>query len=246
MTGSRFQEELLLLMDQKDHWAWKRFTRADITKAQLKIHFRQEYAVYVRDFPVFLGRIYSKNPPGEVRYDLAENLYEEETGGISKFGPHPLLFLKMMSGLGFKRTDFKNIELFQESCAYRDWLDEITLNGVWYEAAAVITIFVEGSVKDRKELMERDLDSSPQDTEKKILSHPLVQFHGVSPKDMDLIRAHTLVERGHRRSAWKMVLDYTDTLEKQGKVRSCLKKSLDLWLLYRERVAKECHFNPGD
>ena len=228
-------------MDQKDHWAWKFFSQEKISKDQLKTHFKQEYRVYVRDFPIFLSRIHSKSPPTDVRHDLAENIYEEETGGLSKTGPHPVLFLQMMTGLGFDPLEFQNIEMLPESIKYRNWLDEVTFDGVWYEAAAVIAIFVEGSVKDRQEIQSSGQQTPHQDIENAILMHPLVKTHGVNPKDMDLARAHNLVERGHRKAAWKMVLDYVDTSLKQKKIKSLIKNTLDLWLAYRDGVAKACH-----
>lgn len=56
MTKSRFQEELLRIMDRKHHWAWPAFADGTVTIDQLTRHFQQEYGVYVRDFPVFLDR----------------------------------------------------------------------------------------------------------------------------------------------------------------------------------------------
>ena len=106
-------------MDHKNHWAWGYFSGNKITKDQLKIHFRQEYAVYVRDFPVLLARIHGKNPPREVRSALAKNIYEEDTGGLSLSHPHPDLFLQMMMGLGFDRTEFRDVELLSSSRVYR-------------------------------------------------------------------------------------------------------------------------------
>ncbi|MHB8482107.1 MAG: iron-containing redox enzyme family protein [Nitrospiria bacterium] len=231
-------------MDKKDHWGWRFFSQEKISKDQLKIHFKQEYQVYVRDFPVFLSRILSKSPPKEVRHDLAENIYEEETGRLSRTGPHPDLFLKMMKGLGFDPFEFQNVEMLPESIKYRNWLDEVTSDGVWYEGAAVIAIFVEGSVKDRQELQSEG-QTPHEDIEKAILKHPLVKIHGVNPKDMDLARAHNLVERGHRKAAWKMVLDHVDTVVKQEKVKNLIKNSLDLWLAYRDGVAKACQLRPS-
>jgi len=61
-----------------------------------------------------------------VRRDLAENLYEEETGGLSRGKPHPELFLAMMEGLGFTRPDFENIDLIPEAAAYRAFIDQVT------------------------------------------------------------------------------------------------------------------------
>src|SRR2546425_12339 len=54
LSSDQLRDKLLAIMDRKDHWAWKHFSGPQITKAQLETHFRQEYAVYVRDFPVFL------------------------------------------------------------------------------------------------------------------------------------------------------------------------------------------------
>lgn len=242
MPDSKLKEEFLAIMDRKDHWAWKFFSGEKVSIDQLKIHFTQEYAVYVRDFPVFLGRILGKNPPAEVRRDLAENIFEEETGRLSMTGPHPLLFLKMMEGIGFSQSMFENASLLPESRLYRKWLDDVTLNGSWQEGAAVMAIFVEGSVKDRKEIDDSVPDQS-EDIEKKIRDHPLVRFHGVDPGCMDLIRAHSLVERGHRKAAWRMVLGNLGTREMKSKVRSALEKSLKLWLGYRDGIAASCNFD---
>src|SRR5437899_6826008 len=96
LSSDQFREKLMAIMDRKDHWAWPHFCGPQITKAQLETHYRQEYAVYVRDFPVFLSRIHGKNPPRPVRSELARNIYEEDTGGLSLGQSHPDLFLTMM------------------------------------------------------------------------------------------------------------------------------------------------------
>src|SRR5689334_7780966 len=121
-TRSRFTQALLTVMDGKHHWAWEHFATGRLTTAQLKIHFQQEYAVYVRDFPVFLARIHGKNPPTSVRRMLAENIYEEDTGGLSLGRSHPDLFLRMMEGMGYQRKAFERIDLLPAGQAYRKWL----------------------------------------------------------------------------------------------------------------------------
>ena len=81
LTRTQFLERLLSIMDRKHHWAWPIIMGPGITKAQLKLHYQQEYLVYVRDFPVLLARVHGQNPPPDVRRMLAENIYEEDTGG---------------------------------------------------------------------------------------------------------------------------------------------------------------------
>ena len=239
-TRSRFTQALLTVMDGKHHWAWEHFATGRLTTAQLKIHFQQEYAVYVRDFPVFLSRIHGKNPPASVRRMLAENIYEEDTGGLSLGKSHPALFLTMMEGLGFISRDFAQIRLLPAARRYRAWLDRMSNHRQWVLGAAALTIFVEGSVKDRTELTEPSKPKTSEEIEAVIAKHPLVQYHGLSPDSMDLIRAHQAVEAGHRHDAYDMVVNYATTRAEQQAVLACLKKCLTLWLAYRDAVAKAC------
>lgn len=239
MTKPRFLESLLKVMDGKHHWAWEHFATGRLTKEQLKIHFQQEYAVYVRDFPVFLARIHGKNPPPSVRRMLAENIYEEDTGGLSLGKSHPELFLAMMEGLGFTPQTFEHVRPLPASRAYRAWLDTMSNHRQWVIGAAILTIFVEGSVKDRKEILEPSKPKSAEDIEAIIQNHPLVRYHGLSPDAMDLIRAHQLVEAGHRHDAYDMVVNYTPPAL-QRSVLAHLRKSLSLWFKYRDAVAKAC------
>ncbi|WHZ29283.1 MAG: hypothetical protein OJF51_004085 [Nitrospira sp.] len=239
MKKSAFLEALLRIMDDKHHWAWEYFSSGRLNNAQLKTHFQHEYAVYVRDFPVFLSRILGTNPPHSVRQMLAQNIYEEETGGLSLGKSHPELFLTMMEGLGFRRQDFERVRLLPAARTYRGWLERMSSHHHWEIAAAILTIFVEGSVKDRKEILAPPEKKRPEDIESIISLHPLVRYHGVSPSRMDLIRAHQTVEAGHRHDAYDMVVNYTQPSLRQS-VLTGVKKSLSLWLNYRDAVARAC------
>ena len=239
MKKSAFLNALLTLMDHKHHWAWEYFSSGRLSTAQLKTHFQHEYAVYVRDFPVFLSRILGRNPPPSVRHMLAENIYEEETGGLSLGKSHPELFLAMMEGLGFRRADFEHDRLLPAARTYRAWLERMSHHRHWVVAAAIFTVFVEGSVKDRKELRAPSKRKKPEDIEAIIASHPLVRYHKVPRNRMDLIRAHQLVEAGHRQDAYDMVVNYTPPALRPL-VLTSVKKSLALWLNYRDAIAKAC------
>ncbi|HZS11626.1 MAG TPA: iron-containing redox enzyme family protein [Nitrospirales bacterium] len=239
-SAERFQERLLAIMDRKHHWAWNYFTQPGLTRAQLKTHFQQEYAVYVRDFPVFLARIHGQSPPASVRRMLAENIYEEDTGGLSLGRSHPELFLQMMDGLGLRERDFQQIALLPASRRYRAWLDDVSASCDWVIGAAVLTIFVEGSVKDRDEIMKPSAAKTAEDIEEMIRRHTLVRHYGVPTDKMDLIRAHQAVESGHRHDAYKIVIGHARSAASQRKVLTALERSLTLWLHYRDGVAKAC------
>lgn len=240
LTKSRFQEDILRIMDQKHHWAWPAFADGTVTIQQLKRHFQQEYGVYVRDFPVLLARIHGHNPPPTVRRMLAENIYEEDTGGLSLGKSHPELFLTMMAGLGLPPPTFDRISLLPAASRYRAWLDRASSHRDWVIGAAALTVFVEGSVKDRKELAEPSKPKTAEELEAIVQQHPLVLHYHLSPDAMDLIRAHQMVEAGHRHDAYDMVVNHATTLAQQRTVLRCLKKCLSLWHAYRDNVARVC------
>ncbi len=240
LTKSRFQEELLRIMDRKHHWAWPAFADGTVGLEQLKRHFQQEYGVYVRDFPVLLARIHGHNPPAPVRRMLAENIYEEDTGGLSLGKSHPELFLTMMGGLGFTARDFESVRLLPAARRYRAWLDRASHHRDWVIGAAALTVFVEGSIKDRKELAEPSKPKTAEEIESLVQQHPLVKHYRLSPDAMDLIRSHQMVEAGHRHDAYNMVVNYAVTRAQQRAVLSCLRTCLRLWTAYRDGVAKIC------
>lgn len=240
MTISRFQEEMLRVMDRKHHWAWPTFSDGSATVDQLKRHFQQEYAVYVRDFPVLLARIHGRNPPSSVRRMLAENIYEEDTGGLSLGKSHPELFLQMMTGLGFSGQTFENIRLLPGARRYRAWLEHASNHRDWVVGAAVMTVFVEGSVKDRKELTEPSKPKTAEEIEATVQQHPLVRHYGLPQDAMDLIRSHQMVEAGHRHDAYHMVVNHAKAPVQQQTILRYLKRSLSLWTAYRDGVAQAC------
>src|SRR6187402_3718802 len=108
MDRVEFQEALLGVMERKQHWAWASFTNGLVAAERLHIHLEQEYATYVRDFPVLVARAYVTCPIAEVRRELIENVFEEETGRLGAGRPHPELFLEYPRGLGMDLKRFQS------------------------------------------------------------------------------------------------------------------------------------------
>jgi len=224
LASNPLAERLLALMDQKHHWAYPALTRPGLTRAQLLQHFRHEYLVYVRDFPALIARVLGQVPPvPEVRAALAENIYEEQTGGLSGTAPHPELFLRMMTGLGYSREAIAgslgtlaedDAWIHPAARAYRDFLREHSAKGPWQAAVALMTVFVEGSVNERAELAGTF----------------------VRPKGEAAVAKHALVV--HRGDAWRMVLGHSgDDAVARSVVDTCM-TALSLWHRYRDGVAQ--------
>jgi predicted metal-dependent hydrolase len=105
-----------------------------------------------------------------------------------------------------------------------------------------VTIFIEGSVDDRRRI-EAPEPEDPVDLEEELRRNALVRHYGVDPRFLDLKRAHHMVETGHRKMAWKMVLEHARSARVADRVRAVLARTLDLWLLYRDGVARACRMN---
>ncbi|MEN9578281.1 MAG: hypothetical protein RJA70_1290 [Pseudomonadota bacterium] len=232
---SAFLESLLGIMERKVHWAWSLFTSGGVSKARLNVHFEQEYETYVRDFPVMVGWAYVQCPIAAVRRELAENLYEEETGGLVAKRPHPELFLEYPRGLGMDLRRFEAIELLPAAMAYRAALDDCVQRRGWEAAAAVATIFVEGTQYERGEVDARaeKRPSAPLE------QHPLVLHYGLPLEALALTKAHRRVEGEHRNSAWKILLEYVAPAS-YPVVLGAMEEVLNAWLLYRDEVAEQC------
>lgn len=235
MDRDAFQEALLRVMERKVHWAWPAFTSGLVPKERLHLHLEQEYATYVRDFPVLVGRAYVVCPDPAVRRELAENLYEEETGGIAAGRPHPELFLEYPRGLGMDLSRFTRVELLPGARRYRRFLDAATLQDGWDVATAVVTLFIEGTPHERGELDEGAKKRPAPPLEQ----HPLVKHYGLSLEHLALTKAHRSVEGEHRAAAWRSVLGAIPA-ERRLAVLEAMEDALAHWLDYRDDVARAC------
>jgi pyrroloquinoline-quinone synthase len=232
---SSFREALLVCMEKKQHWAWPGFSSGLVPKGLLHIHLEHEYAVYVRDFPVLVARAYVQCPIAEVRRELIENVYEEETGGILAGRPHPELFLDYPRGLGMDLARFDRVELLPAAQRYREFLDQATTQRGWSVAAAVTTLFLEGTSYERGELDE----DAPKRPAPPLEEHALVKHYGLPLDKLALTKAHRSVEGDHRRAAWRVLLDFVPENERSAAV-DALAECVRLWLLYRDDVAHAC------
>jgi pyrroloquinoline-quinone synthase len=230
-----FREALLQVMERKVDPAWAGFTSGKVPKHLLHVHLEQEYGTYVRDFPVLLGRAYVQCPIAAARRELAENLYEEETGGLHAGRPHPELFLEYPKGLGMDLARFEAVQLLPAAAAYRAVIDDATLGRGWAIAAAVTTLFLEGTPFERGEIDP----SAPKRPVARLSEHPLVKHYGLPVEHLALTKAHRAVEGDHRAAAWRVMLAFVAERERADVV-AWMERTLAAWLGYRAEVAQAC------
>lgn len=222
-------------MERKTHWAWPAFTGGLVSKDKLHIHLEHEWEVYVRDFPIMVGRAYVQCPIAEVRRELAENLYEEETGGLAAGKPHPELFMMYPRGLGMDVERFAKVQLLPAARAYRELLDDATTNRGWAVAAAISTLFIEGTAYERHELDA----AAPARPQPPLVEHPLAKHYGLPLECLALTKAHRSVEGEHRKAAWRVMLKHLPESARIDVV-SAMSQAVDAWQAYRDAVAEAC------
>ena len=235
MDKDEFIERLLQVMEGKSHWAWPLFTSGQVARELLHVHFEQEYETYMRDFPVLVARAYVQCPVAEVRRELAENIYEEETGGLIAGRPHPELFLEYPRGLNMDVSRFQRVELLPAARRYRAVLDQATQNSGWEIAAAVSTLFIEGTAYERGELDE----DAPRRPAPPLEQHPLVVHYGLPVEHLALTKAHRQVEGEHRAAAWRIIIGHVPDVARE-RVVEAMQSALEAWLAYRDDVAAAC------
>src|SRR5688500_18600667 len=211
MNRSEFQEKLLSVMERKTHWSNEAFATGGVARDRMHVHFEQEYATFVRDFPILVGRAYIQCPIASVQRDLAENLYEEETGAIAAGKPHPVLFLEIPKRFGCDMRRFERVALLPGARKYRDVLDRHALGRRWEAAAAATTIFIEGTQYERGELDPR----APKRPMPRLEQHPLHVHYALPLSALELPRIHRTVEGGHRAAAWRTILDHVDASKRE-------------------------------
>jgi pyrroloquinoline-quinone synthase len=174
-------------------------------------------------------------PIAAARRELAENLYEEETGGLHAGRPHPELFLEYPRGLGMDLARFEAVQLLPNAAAFRAVLDDATSDRGWSIATAVTTIFLEGTSYERGEL---DPDA-PRRPVGRLSEHPLVKHYGLAVEHLALTKAHRAVEGDHRAAAWRVMLELVPAADR-AQVLEWMEKTLAAWLRYRDEVARAC------
>jgi hypothetical protein len=135
---------------------------------------------------------------------------------------------------------FARIEPLPAARAYRTWLDEATTARGWETAAAVTTIFLEGTPFERGELDP----TAPRRPTPPLEAHPLVVHYGLPLEALALTKAHRAVEGGHRAAAWAALLDHSALAAREGTV-AAMRETLTRWLAYRDDVATACGLRRG-
>ena len=147
MPGGGFVEDLRAMIDAGRafgrHPFWRRIAEGQLPRSALG-PFAVQFFLQVREFPRAVSALHSTCPDIHERVELAESLYEEETGRISGCNvSHPELFIRFGEGVGVARDAMVNGVPLATTAVLIDWFARSTREHPFIEGAAATNLAAE-------------------------------------------------------------------------------------------------------
>lgn len=195
------------------HPLWLAIADGKLGREQLQ-RFAVQFFLQVREFPRAVSAMHANCPFPQERKELAESVYEEETGRLSGCNePHPELFLRFGQALGLARADMIDGEPLPATRALIDWFELSTKQRSFIEAAAAINLAAEGQVPGAFGPMARRLQ----------------EHYGLSREAVEFWDVHEMADAEHSEVGDNIVVRHATDAAIQARVRDALQHSLDAW-----------------
>ena len=223
--GSEFIEDLRALIDAGRafgrHPLWLRIAEGRLPRSGLR-PFAVQFYLQVREFPRAVSALHSSCPDGQERVELAESLYEEETGRISGCNvSHPELFIRFGESVGVPRNAMVSGVPLPATAALIEWFEQSTKSRPFIEGAAATNLAAEGQVPGAFGPFARALE----------------RHYGCTPAQVAFWDVHEQADREHSAIGDHVVVRLATTAELQVNVRRAVTRSLELWWRFFENIA---------
>jgi len=203
------------------HPLWLRIAEGRLPRSSLG-PFAVQFFLQVREFPRAVSALHSSCPDTEERIELAESLYEEETGRISGCNvSHPELFVRFGEGVGVPRDAMVNGVPLPATAALIDWFERSTREHPFIEGAAATNLAAEGQVPGAFGPFARALE----------------RHYGCTPAQVAFWDVHEQADREHSAIGDHIVVRLATTPALQADVRRAVARSLELWWRFFDGIA---------
>ncbi len=227
LSSRRFVLELMsVIRDGRSfggHPLWRRIEAGALPTAGLRT-FTAQFFLQVREFPRAVSALHAACPYPEARIELAESLYEEETGRLSGCNlPHPELFIRFGEAVGLRREQMVEAEPLPETASLIHWFEVATRQRSFLEGAAAINLAAEGQVPGSFGPFARALQ----------------KHYGLSTHAVAFWDVHEEADREHSDVGDHIVVRHATTDEAQARARAAVEESLRMWWQFfdgRERA----------
>jgi pyrroloquinoline-quinone synthase len=195
------------------HPLWHAIADGKLAREQLEL-FAIQFFLQVREFPRAVSAMHANCPFPRERMELAESVYEEETGRLSGCNqPHPELFIRFGEAVGLARSEMVEGHPLPATRALIDWFELSTKQRSFIEAAAAINLAAEGQVPGAFGPMARRLQ----------------QHYGLSREAVEFWDVHEIADAEHSEVGDNIVVRHATDAATQARVRDALQHSLDAW-----------------
>ena len=224
LTPDAFIQDLVTRIEARRtfgrHPLWLEIADGKLARGQLKL-FAVQFFLQVREFPRAVSAMHANCPFPEERRELAESVYEEETGRLSGSDqPHPELFIRFGEALGLKRAELVEGRPLPATRALIDWFELSTKQRSFIEAAAAINLAAEGQVPGAFGPMARRLQEN----------------YGLSREAVEFWDVHEIADAEHSGVGDHIVVRHATDAAIQARVRDALQHSLDAWWLFFDGI----------
>ena len=225
-SSNEFVAELRSLIDQRrsfgGHPLWLSIRDGKVPRMDLA-QFAIQFFLQVREFPRAVSALHANCMDPDGRIELAESLYEEETGRISGCNiSHPELFLRFGKALGLAREAMTEAEALPGTKALIDWFELSTKQRSFIEGAAATNLAAEGQVPGAFGPLARSFE----------------QHYDLQPADVAFWDVHEIADREHSDIGNNIVVRFADTPERQHRVRRAVEHSLEMWWQFFDDIER--------
>jgi pyrroloquinoline-quinone synthase len=182
--------------------------------------FARQFFLQVVEFPRAVSALHSRCPDRGERIKLAESVYEEETGRLSRSKPHPELFLDFCAALGLSRDEVPASEPLPETAALVHWFELSTRERPFLEGVAAINLAAEGQVVG---------NFGP-------FADALQRHYGLSKEAVAFWDVHEFADAEHSDVGDHIVVRHATTDAVQAGIRDAVRTSLRMWWLFFDGI----------
>lgn len=178
-------------------------------------------------FARYIGGLYFNCPP-VTRYSarLAINIYEEETGKISKTDGHLQLVQKFISALGVTREELADVKPLPETQELIDYRMKLVRDPAqFHKGAAAVMIASEGQNLEGKAGKIRYQMKMPE-------------IYGLTEDDLTFFAVHAVEDVGHVKEGIDLVSRVCSTEQMQREAVETIHKTCDLFEKYYDGIQR--------
>ena len=212
------------------HPLWLRIQEGKEPRSSLRT-FAVQFFLQVREFPRAISALHASCPDPAQRVELAESLYEEETGRISGCDlPHPELFILFGLGLGMDRDELVHGKPLPSTAALIDWFELSSKQRSFVEGSAAMNLAAEGQVPGSFAHFARGLE----------------KHYGLAREAVAFWDVHETADADHSDVGKHIVLGYATSDEWQERVRRAVQQSLAMWWQFFDGIERSVSSTSAD